>query len=553
MSRSRSVPSARRAAGAALPRWSAVFVAAVILAIGAAHIAYLWFVCDDAYISYRYAANLAHGLGPVFNAGERVEGYSSFLWMILGATVLRLGGEPQVWMPVLSALAALATLGLVMHAHHSRGMNLLPAGFLLAASPCFGAWGTGGLETALFTLTLTGGILALMRATASRQRQDPASRPAAEGGQVVADALRTSLASGFLFALATLTRPEGLFLSPIAGAWLLYAVLRKRAPWRAWGAWAAIWLACVAPQLAWRASYYGRLLPNSYYIKSPGFPNVMEGLGYVLRSIRDLHLYLPILAAVVLFTAAGRARLRAAALGPIAAAIAIYGAYVTTTGGDFMPLYRFVAPIMPLFALAAGAVMLAAHAAMTARWSRGVALVVTASILAGYSLLNVQRTLREPDVWTEGTLASVGLMRQQVHDWGEVGRELRRVSAPTDTLATTAAGIIPYESRLYTLDLLGLNAPDLRRFRERKGMPGHRWLLSEEWLWRLAPQFLLGHPMVRPADRGIDLSLDLKPEWRERFGREYQLIAFPLSDWPPRRVGCMVRRDVARRVSQAGP
>jgi len=550
MSRSRSVASSRRVAGAALPRWPAVSVAAVILAIGAAHIVYLWFVCDDAYISYRYAANLAHGFGPVYNPGERVEGYSSFLWMILGATIIRLGGEPQVWMPLLSAVAALATLGLVMHAHHSRGMNLMPVGILLAASPCFGAWGTGGLETALFTLTVTGGTLALVRAIAPYS--NPALGPAAGDGRPVEDALRFPLVSGFLLALATLTRPEALFLSPIAGACLLHAVLRKRVPLRAWGAWVAIWSACVAPQLAWRASYYGRLLPNSFYIKSPGLPNVMDGLGYLLRSIRDLHLYLPILTAVVLFRAAGRARLRAAAPGPIVAAIAIYGAYVTTTGGDFMPLYRFVAPLMPWFALVAGAVMLAAHAAIAERWSRGAALVVTASVLMGYSFLNIQRTLREPDPWTEGTLASVGLMRQQVHDWGEVGRELRQVSAPTDTLATTAAGIIPYESRLHTLDLLGLNAPDLSRFRERKGMPGHRWLLSEEWLWRLAPQFLLGHPMVRPADRGIDLSLDLKPEWRERFGAEYQLMAFPLSDWPPRQVGCMVRRDVASRVAAAG-
>ena len=522
-------------------------MAAVILAIGAAHIVYLWFVCDDAYISYRYAANLAHGFGPVFNAGERVEGYSSFLWMILGATIIRLGGEPQSWMPLVSAVAALATLGLVLHAHHSRGMNLVPAGILLAASPCFGAWGTGGLETALFTLTMTGGTLALMRAIAPHP--DPARSPTAAGGLPAADALRSSLVSGFLLGLATLTRPEALFLTPIAGVFLLHAVLRKRVPLRVWAAWVAIWMACVAPQLAWRVSYYGRFLPNSFYIKSPGLSNVMEGLGYLLRSIRDLHLYLPILTGVILFTAAGRIRLRAAVLGPIATSIAIYGAYVTTTGGDFMPLYRFVAPILPWFALVAGAVMLAAHAAIAERWSRGAALIVTAAVLIGYSFLNVQRTLREPDVWTEGTLASVGLMRQQVHDWGEVGRELRQVSAPTDTLATTAAGIIPYESRLYTLDLLGLNAPDLRRFRERKGMPGHRWLLSEEWLWRLAPQFLLGHPMVRPADRGIDLSLDLKPEWRERFGREYQLMAFPLSDWPPRRVGCMVRRDVARRVA----
>jgi hypothetical protein len=38
---------------------------------------------DDAYISYRYAQNLAQGNGLVFNRGERVEGYSNFLHVLM--------------------------------------------------------------------------------------------------------------------------------------------------------------------------------------------------------------------------------------------------------------------------------------------------------------------------------------------------------------------------------------------------------------------------------------------------------------------------------------
>ena len=38
---------------------------------------------DDAFISFRYAENFAQGKGLVFNSGERVEGYSNFLWVIL--------------------------------------------------------------------------------------------------------------------------------------------------------------------------------------------------------------------------------------------------------------------------------------------------------------------------------------------------------------------------------------------------------------------------------------------------------------------------------------
>nr|MBC8422663.1 hypothetical protein [bacterium] len=36
-------------------------------------------VQEDAFISFRYAANLLDGHGLVFNPGERVEGYTNFL------------------------------------------------------------------------------------------------------------------------------------------------------------------------------------------------------------------------------------------------------------------------------------------------------------------------------------------------------------------------------------------------------------------------------------------------------------------------------------------
>src|SRR3972149_7645473 len=42
---------------------------------------------DDAMISMRYAYNLAHGLGPVWNAGERVEGFTNPLWVGIMALV----------------------------------------------------------------------------------------------------------------------------------------------------------------------------------------------------------------------------------------------------------------------------------------------------------------------------------------------------------------------------------------------------------------------------------------------------------------------------------
>ena len=53
------------------------------------------FVCDDAYISFRYAQNLArHGVLE-WNVGERVEGFTNFLWTVFLAAAIKLGFSPE--------------------------------------------------------------------------------------------------------------------------------------------------------------------------------------------------------------------------------------------------------------------------------------------------------------------------------------------------------------------------------------------------------------------------------------------------------------------------
>ena len=52
------------------------------------------FVNDDAYISFRYARNLSEYGQLVFNLGERVEGFTNFLWTILLAGGIHLGWSP---------------------------------------------------------------------------------------------------------------------------------------------------------------------------------------------------------------------------------------------------------------------------------------------------------------------------------------------------------------------------------------------------------------------------------------------------------------------------
>src|SRR5439155_7001262 len=133
----------------------------LFLVLGALHIYALRFTYDDAFITYRYAANLAHAHGLVYNPGERVEGYSNFLWAIVMAGVIALGGDPEGWSLLLGAACALAALGITMRAAQRCEMSVPVAGALIATSTSWAAWGTGGLETGAFMLCVTAGLLAL--------------------------------------------------------------------------------------------------------------------------------------------------------------------------------------------------------------------------------------------------------------------------------------------------------------------------------------------------------------------------------------------------------
>ena len=60
-------------------------------------LSYRYFWIDDAFITFRYARNLADGLGPVFNPGEAVEGYTTFLWMLVSSAFFAMADEPPAW------------------------------------------------------------------------------------------------------------------------------------------------------------------------------------------------------------------------------------------------------------------------------------------------------------------------------------------------------------------------------------------------------------------------------------------------------------------------
>ena len=87
--------------------------AAAIAAMGlfAALLGRFWFVCDDAYISFAYADNLARGNGLVWHPDTAaVEGFSNPLWTLVLALGCWLSLDPTIVAPSLSAACGAALL-----------------------------------------------------------------------------------------------------------------------------------------------------------------------------------------------------------------------------------------------------------------------------------------------------------------------------------------------------------------------------------------------------------------------------------------------------------
>ena len=308
-----------------------------------------WFLTDDAFISFRYARNLLEGNGLVFNVGERVEGYSNFLWVLeLAALWGAFGLRPEHAAPWLSVAFTVGTLAVMawwiwrLPGLRQRGVAAWMALGLVCGSATFAVWTSGGgLETRQFTFFVVLAVACLAPGRASR-------------GLLAAASL--SLAA------ASLTRPEGPLLAACCFAW--YGVQRRVDTGRWLGvdwAWLAVpFAAVVAGHYLFRYGYYGEWLPNTYYAKFVR-PWYDMGLRYLAAAALETGLYL-LLPLAGWALVAGWRRRRSLAHGLPLLCVVAHMVYVARVGGDHFE-WRPLDFYWPLLAVpAAAGILLSARA-----------------------------------------------------------------------------------------------------------------------------------------------------------------------------------------------
>ncbi|HEX5131161.1 MAG TPA: hypothetical protein VFX92_01595 [Candidatus Krumholzibacteria bacterium] len=323
-------------------------IALAVAGLGAAMTYLQRWTCDDIYITFRYAEQFLAGNGWVYNAGERVEGYTHFLWLAIITASQRLGADPVsavISLGVLSYVVTLLALARISFCIAPRDVGLVfPfAALALVANRDGVIWATGGLETSFFTALLVLAFLVYFF-TGWRER------------------LRL-LVSSLLLVLSVMTRPDGVLFVVVAGVALVGRALGLRqSPRRILGDCAAFCAPIAVvylPYLVWKVAYYGDLFPNPYYAKSAHLSYYSQGLYYLwlywlAHPTSALCAYALAGATVVLSRRAaavdGRTspmqRADAAALVALAVVAVYLVGFVARVGGDFM-FARFVMPVVP--------------------------------------------------------------------------------------------------------------------------------------------------------------------------------------------------------------
>lgn len=301
-----------------------------------------WFLCDDAFISFRYVRNLLEGNGLVFNPGERVEGYTNFLWILELAAVWGVFGlRPEHVAPWLSLLYTIGTLIVTLWwvmrlpALSERGLVGWIALGLLCSSATFAVWTSGGgLETRQFTFFIVAAVVCLGVHRNSR---------------------RSLLAASLSLAAAALTRPEGLMLAACCFGW--FAVQRMMQGERDLPRLARAMIPLVAPfavlvaaHFLFRYAYYGEWLPNTYYAKHVR-PWYESGFRYLWAAALETGLYLLLPLAFVALRTRWRTLRDGAHALPLLC-VAAHMAYLLPIGGDHFE-YRPLDFYWPLLAVPA--------------------------------------------------------------------------------------------------------------------------------------------------------------------------------------------------------
>jgi arabinofuranosyltransferase len=283
---------------------------------------------EDSFINYRVVDQVRHWRGPVYNRGQRVEVFTSPLWLAYLVVAKSLAPFLAVeWIGVLSGLlftaagVVSATVASVrLSATQTSRRLVLPAGMLvLIGLQPFWDFATSGLETGLSFAWSGTSVLLLTRL-------EPA------GGN-----RRARVAAAVCIGAGPLVRPDFALIS--VSLFAAFAYLARPRPTRL-AAYLAVGLLPAIGYELFRMAYFAALVPNTALAKAAGGSDWNRGARYLWDLVGPHALWAPVLLLVAWSALRGRSA-NMGSRGSAIRAAAIVGAsahalYVVRIGGDYM-------------------------------------------------------------------------------------------------------------------------------------------------------------------------------------------------------------------------
>ncbi len=436
------------------------------------------FVQDDAFISFRYAYNLAEGKGLVWNAGERLEGYTNFLWTLLISGGMYIGIDPIIFSTLLGiiffAVSLIFTFKLGMIIFESPTVSLLTV-ILLGTNYTFFSFATGGMETQMQTaLFVVGSYYCL------------------HGVKLHSWSVRRLLSLSITMTLALLTRLDSAIMCVVILGVTLYHIQRDEQKLAEIIRKSAILMlpftTIIATWFLWKWFYYGDIMPNTYYIKVSGMTSPERGVHYIYHFFTS---YLLVPFWFLFFFAIKKLfRRELMHLHVLVTIILAWMLYIIKIGGDFIE-FRFLVPILPmLFILFSWLIFGFIR-------SVGLRIALISLILIG-SVYHIRTFTLDPEDRIEPVRHLHEHIISRDQNWSGIGKILGKVFHDENvTIATTAAGAIPYYSGLPAIDMYGIND----KWIARKGYvvgttPGHQLISPFTYLLDRKVNLVISHPIV---------------------------------------------------------
>lgn len=454
------------------------------------------FTLEDAYITFRYSANLISGKGFVFNPGEHVLGTTTPLQtLILALFAYPFGPRavPEVAaviMPIFGLSAGLVLYFALVRRNVPVSAAALGMAFLYANIAVIRT-GIGGMETPLALLLMAAGLWALI-----------SERP---------------VATGILCGLLVLCRIDGLiWVMLIFGA----ASLKSKKAVLLQG---AVFALTLLPWIIFATLYFGSPVPNSMLAKGVVRPGMAHALSDPMRIIRyaqwfvsgtgvgwggRLWLWMPAL----VFGAwhAFRRGLGIIAVYPLVYSVLMYLGRAPRYEWYLLPITFVSMPmaaigLYEIYRTVTGRVL-----RLSPRTASYAGAIFMIAVLVGYCSLGVPVMLNR-----------LNLAQQNEDQFRrEVGLWLRENTPPTASVAMEAIGYQGFFSERRVIDMAGLVTPRAIEFKRRTRQNGQIF----DWVLRdFKPDYIVLRSFEVDTNRHFNGGpLFLTPEKEKQFHATYR-------------------------------